>query len=256
MARSLIHYCLCIIFLVLSAGAYAGKINLALYRKVVHSSSFDHHTTGHMTVDGSLASFWESSSASRQWLLLDLGGKTPVDAVIIHWGQPYSGKISISTYISHDTSGKAIEVVSKPSLGKRDTIFLGKHQVGSIRFDFEMEIKGLRGCVISEIEALGMAGVEDERFNQPLPIQISASHTSLNSSAWKVQSAAFLIARGEEISTTSFIPDNWIPAQVPGTILGSYHLFGALPDPLYGDNMYQISDRFFQEMIFGTAPNL
>ena len=38
----------------------------------------------------------------------------------------------------------------------------------------------------------------------------------------------------------------WIPASVPGTVLGSYVDAGAVPDPNYADNQLFISDSFFR----------
>ena len=40
--------------------------------------------------------------------------------------------------------------------------------------------------------------------------------------------------------------DDWIPATVPGTVLGSYVDIGAVPDPNFADNQLYISDSYFR----------
>ena len=60
-----------------------------------------------------------------------------------------------------------------------------------------------------------------------------------------VQNAMFVDQSPDKIATSGYNDKEWIPATVPGTILGDYYNFGALPDPLYSDNMHQISDWFF-----------
>ena len=40
--------------------------------------------------------------------------------------------------------------------------------------------------------------------------------------------------------------NDWIPATVPGTVLGSYVNIGAVPDPTFADNQLYISDSYFR----------
>jgi hypothetical protein len=61
---------------------------------------------------------------------------------------------------------------------------------------------------------------------------------------WKLQRASEVSQMGEALSK-KFDDSNWIPATVPGTVLVSYLNNGAIPDPNFGDNQFQISDEFF-----------
>ena len=68
----------------------------------------------------------------------------------------------------------------------------------------------------------------------------------LSGGQWRLQRASEVQAKGEEIASTQFDCDDWIPATVPGTVLASYLNIGAVPDPNYADNVDQISEPFFR----------
>jgi exo-1,4-beta-D-glucosaminidase len=56
---------------------------------------------------------------------------------------------------------------------------------------------------------------------------------------WALQSSAKIAATGEEISSASFPVTNWIPADVPTTVVAAQVKAGLLPDPFYGMNLRQ-----------------
>jgi hypothetical protein len=60
----------------------------------------------------------------------------------------------------------------------------------------------------------------------------------------------FVQSEPERISQSGFDDSDWIPAVVPGTVLGSYLAIGAVPDPWFGDQMSQISEEFFSRHDF------
>ncbi len=51
--------------------------------------------------------------------------------------------------------------------------------------------------------------------------------------------------KGRKISRPGFNDKDWLPATVPGTVLTSYLNLGAVPDPYYADQRFQVSDAFF-----------
>jgi hypothetical protein len=55
-------------------------------------------------------------------------------------------------------------------------------------------------------------------------------------SGWMLKSSKNLTESGEQISRTSYAPDQWMPATVPGTVLTSYVKNGIYPDPCYDVN--------------------
>src|SRR5271154_7017738 len=53
---------------------------------------------------------------------------------------------------------------------------------------------------------------------------------------WQLQDAAKVTQTGDAISSTSFKPQGWYSATVPGTVLTSLVNAGVYPEPLYGEN--------------------
>jgi len=53
---------------------------------------------------------------------------------------------------------------------------------------------------------------------------------------WQLQDAAKVTQTGDAISSTSFRPQGWYSATVPGTVLTSLVNAGVYPEPLYGEN--------------------
>ena len=72
------------------------------------------------------------------------------------------------------------------------------------------------------------------------------SEKSAAATPWVLQRASEVHATGEEISSSAFNADGWIPATVPGTVLTSYINIGAVPNPNYADWVDQISESFFR----------
>src|ERR1022692_527599 len=59
---------------------------------------------------------------------------------------------------------------------------------------------------------------------------------------WQMQDSAKVAAAGPILSTTSFDPEGWYAATVPGTVLTTLVNNGVYPDPLYGENMRAIPE--------------
>ncbi len=74
---------------------------------------------------------------------------------------------------------------------------------------------------------------------------ITAQTISLSGSTWRVQHAGLVDATPSQITEGDFDDSGWVPATVPGTVLADFAAAGKVPDPLYGDNMHQISDAVF-----------
>ena len=56
------------------------------------------------------------------------------------------------------------------------------------------------------------------------------------SSDWKLQDAAKVPSKGEDISKSGFQTSGWYPATVPGTVLNTLVNNKVYPEPLYGEN--------------------
>jgi hypothetical protein len=84
------------------------------------------------------------------------------------------------------------------------------------------------------------------------------SDRSLGGSSWQIAPQDDVKESGEEISKPDYNPSAWLPAQVPGTVFGSYVLAGKEKDPNYGDNIYKVDlknyDRNFWYRTDFTVP--
>src|SRR3974390_3367994 len=56
---------------------------------------------------------------------------------------------------------------------------------------------------------------------------------------WTVQSSARVAGTGESISTPGYSVADWIPADVPTTVVAAQVKKGLLPDPFFGMNLRQ-----------------
>ncbi len=96
---------------------------------------------------------------------------------------------------------------------------------------------------------MAAAGIET---NRPPAESLSQSNDPLVLSGgnWKLQNASLVKATPERIAQSGFDDSQWIPAVVPGTVLGSYVAAGLEPDPWFGDQMSRISDEIFSQNDF------
>ena len=224
----------------------AGDKNLAKYRVVFHSSSTDQNHCGHLVADGNKQTYWESKPGKENSIKIDLAGFRSVHQIRIHWGKNYGTEYEIAAY---EKEGSEEKIIFSVQDGKGETeIFDGDFSgIRFIRIDIAKVQDPIRGCVINEVEVMGQ---DDDRFVPPSVTQLSGDKLSLNQHIWRIQNASFIEDKPEHIAGSGYDDTNWIPANVPGTVMGSYYDFGALPDPLYSDNMHQISDAFFSSNDF------
>ena len=89
---------------------------------------------------------------------------------------------------------------------------------------------------------MGKGGLTAQPVAHP---QVSGNSLTLSGGNWKLQRASEVKQSGNEIASSAFLPDGWITATVPGTVLTSYRNVGAVPDPNYSDNQLNISEAFF-----------
>ncbi len=96
-----------------------------------------------------------------------------------------------------------------------------------------------------------MAKAEIETRPPPAESSLQSDGSlALSGGNWKLQNAMFVKTSPERIAQSGFDDSEWLPAVVPGTVLGSYVAAGAVPDPWFGDQMSQISEKFFSRNDF------
>jgi len=235
----------CMCFSILFSLSFPGMAriqNLAAYRVVTHSSAIDANQCGHLVVDGHPDTYWESSNASeKQWLLIDLGSMRTINEVQILWGENHATSFRVTFLTKPGEAGRQVYNTDRGSGGEQ--VLDGQHlQARYLRIDITKVRDPVRGCVIREIVVTGDG---PERFVPSKTVTLSMDNLSLDGNIWRIQNSRFVEDSPAEISRPSYEDTDWFPARVPGTILESYYEFEALPDPLYGDNMHQISDAFF-----------
>lgn len=75
-------------------------------------------------------------------------------------------------------------------------------------------------------------------------IHDSVSETNLNG-RWYIQSSARISADGAEVSSRDYGNDGWVPATVPGTVLGNLVNAGTYPDIFMGKNLENVNREDF-----------
>jgi hypothetical protein len=222
-----------------------GQQNVALNRAVYHSSAVDYDKCGHLITDGSDKTSWQSKLASEHWVAIDLGAITPIHKVKISWGENWGVAYKIQIADTAPDRAKWMDIYSTTqSKGGVEEIVLPDNKQGySVRIHILSADNPRRGVEIKEVAIDGEKKIFLPERKQPF-IE-DGNSLILTDGNWKVQNAMFLSDAGEIISSTGFNDADWIPAKVPGTILGSYLAVGAVPDPYYGDQNEQISESFF-----------
>jgi mannosylglycoprotein endo-beta-mannosidase len=79
-------------------------------------------------------------------------------------------------------------------------------------------------------------------FATLLPASLLAQSQTQTIDGWQMRDSANVVAAPPLISTTSFDPQGWYAATVPGTVLTTLVNNGVYPEPLYGENMRAIPE--------------
>ena len=181
-------------------------------------------------------STWMSEGDTDEWVYVDLGSKAQFDKVRIHWlWKAQTGRI--------ETSDDAQHWHTVTSLPGGECLTDEVDCRGEGRYvRVVMDKADNRRFAMAELEVWGKGGLTAVATEKPQP---EGARHWLNGGEWKLQRASEVMARGEEIASASFDATDWITATVPATVLMSYANIGALPDPNYDDNIFQISESFF-----------
>jgi hypothetical protein len=223
----------------------AAGINIALNRAAYQSGSADDDHTAHLTTDGSPFTFWESQPHKEAWVAVDLGAPRSFDLIILRWGETYPEKFRIQTSSDglHPQNWKDVtgDIAGAKEL---QSIPLSRVNARHVRLLIPTAPNaGDRGYILYSFEVHG--GNELLEKTKVPPFVFADDTLLLAGDNWKVQNASFVQATPAALSQDDFSDRDWLPAAVPGTVLGSYLAAGAVPDPWYGDQNSQISEDFF-----------
>ena len=182
-------------------------------------------------------SAWMSAGAQEEWVYIDLGSYSKFDKIILHWIHRASkGKIQTSNDAKHWSN------IASLSSGSENVEQIECKGAGRyVRILMQEPSNGER-YALSEVEIMGCGGIVAQTKAQP---KAEGNKYALMGGGWMLQRSSEVDATGETISKTGFNTQNWVVATVPGTVLTSYKNVGAIPNPNYADNIFQVSESFF-----------
>ena len=211
--------------------------DIARLRAVWHSSAANYTNTGHLVTNSSDLP-WISGGAGTEWLMIDLGTVSEIFSVAVKWGEEYAKTCRIE--VSDDAASWQLAAMREgaPSCTVDTEVIRTARYVRLFLSDCSGTHYVIhRVCVFGE---------NDLFYTLPdMPAPLANGTEYLTGGAWKLQRASSVDADGILLSSSGFDDHDWLPATVPGTALVSYLNAGAVPDPFYDDDQFQISEEFF-----------
>ncbi len=223
--------------------------DISSFRAVYHSSSADYDHTGHLvTVPAPIP--WISSGLEKEWLLFDLGASSNIQRIDIQWGESSAFSVMVEVSEDKETWLNAAESVithsetsriNSPATGRFVRLVLHTFP-GKQIIIYQVHIYG-------ENESVQLESFPDVSSENELS---SDSSLSLSGKNWKVirasemsEDGCFLSAFSEKSQLEEKDCQIWLPAVVPGTVLNSFLLAGAVPNPFFDDDQFQVSEEYF-----------
>ncbi len=211
--------------------------DLAKFRAAYHSSAADYDHTAHLTTfDADLP--WFSAGAGEEWIVVDLGVPSALQSVRVTWGPSFARRVILQ--VSDDgrawsplaeTAGAADAPCETPVSGTGRFLRVLCRDCSGDRY------------VIRRIQIFGEN--EGGYALPPLPAPAADGSQPLTGGNWRIARAQQVSAEGPALSQPDFDDSAWLPATVPGTALVSFLNTGAIPDPDFDDNQFQISEAYF-----------
>lgn len=210
---------------------------------VAELAPFDQGREVHIAGPWNFSSAWMSAGSGEEWVYVDLGAPCTFERVVLDWLQPPSAG---SVQVSDDASQwQTIEPLPAKGTSLNQDIHFAQPARGRyVRVLMSQPDKPGDRYILSEMEVYGRGGP----VPQPQPAHTPDANGTLNLArgAWRLERASLEVsATGEQISAPGFSDKDWMIATVPGTVLTSYLNDGAIPNPDFGDNQYDVSDSYF-----------
>ena len=181
-------------------------------------------------------STWMSLGKESEWAYVDLGNKARFDKVVLKWLQkPSSAKIQVSDDAIR-WRDLAVACIGEELCETIEAKGKGRYVRVLMQGDGENHI------MLTEMEVWGKGGLKAIPKPAPAPIE---TEILLSGGNWKLTRAGSDEFDGEGISSEAYDDSNWLTATVPGTVLNSYINLGAVPSPDFADNIFHISDSYF-----------
>lgn len=255
------------------------RTDLALRRPVTVSSTDYAPTPGAFAVDGLTetgvrASGWRAATGDPQWITVDLQANCEISSVVLTFeakpGDPafdaagsrsnttgFEVQSSYSTAfelaVSTDNTTWTTVHSTLSGTGGVTTIALSQPATGRwIRFTSHAR-STTNPLGINGLQVFGRAGAARPeadgwtnwpvRHRIPPALTVAADGTVPIESGWMLTMDDFAPSQdGAALSRPAVNVDGWVPALVPGTVLGSLVEQGHLPDPVSGMNNMEIPE--------------
>ena len=213
------------------------KRDLAKFRTAYHSSAANYDNTAHLTTfDIDLP--WISKGSGEEWIVIDLGAVSEIERVSVRWGEYFA----LSYEIQCSADGKEWETMAQDCGTKDSAVETEVHGSGRLIRVLCRDCSGER-YVIHQIQVFGQNDLRDMPPPAPAPRPDGAQ--PLSGGNWRIIRASQANADGAALSQADYDDARWLPATVPGTALVSFLKAGAIPDPDFDDNQFQISEAYF-----------
>ena len=211
--------------------------DIARMRAVYHSSAANYTNTGHL-VTNSMELPWISAGSGEEWLMVDLGTDSRIFSVAVRWGAEYAKSCSIE--VSSD--GRKWVLAARCKGAENRSIDTEITQTGRYVRLVMNECSGSR-YIIYRVCIFG----ENELNYQlpPMPEPRADGTQLLTGGSWRVLRASEVDRSGETLASACYDDSEWLPAVVPGTVLVSELQAGAVPDPFYDNDQFQLSEDYF-----------
>ena len=211
--------------------AGTGETNVALNRAAYQSSAINYDNVAHLATDGSSETFWQSQPEDQPWIYVDLGGIRKVSGVRLDWGDLAPTGCSIQVSAEAGPPSRWTSVAHLAGSGTRTSG--GNFPPVDARFVRMISDLGGApfGCQVVEFAVFGQPPPATPPADLRLPPPDQEGKMTLDGAGWRLQNLRLFPDAGETISQPAFAADGWLSAKVPGTVLNSYLLAGAVPDP-------------------------
>ncbi|MBQ3026405.1 MAG: discoidin domain-containing protein [Alistipes sp.] len=182
-------------------------------------------------------SAWMSAGNGEEWIYIDLGSRSEFDKVRLHWiNKAIEGKIEVSDdakswkSVAALPGGEAlVDEVSCKARGRYVRVLMQQSADGN-------------NYILSEVEVMGRGGYVAQPAARPA---IEGTTLSLSGGDWRLQRASLVKECGKAISKSDYDASSWVATTVPSTVLSSFRNIGAIPEPNFADNIFQISESYF-----------
>ncbi|MEV7323382.1 discoidin domain-containing protein [Streptomyces sp. NPDC093970] len=254
-------------------GPGASRGELAAYRPVSVSSTDYAPTPAEFAVDGLdtvgvRGSGWRAAAGDPQWISVDLEAQCRVESLRLVFeaaaddppfsespsgsprdnttGQEILSSCAVGFVVETSTDHRSWTTVYRTESGTGGVVEIPLSEPVTARW-VRMTVHkrsnanplGLNGfqvygtCRTPRPEATGWTDWE-ARHRTPEPLRIAADGTVALESGWDLTMDDRAGGDGAALSRPSFDTSRWLPATVPGTVLGSLVEQGRLPDPVAG----------------------